>query len=506
MDIIVKNLKEFPNWHLALDFLRRSRVNFLIATEFPSLDVPENSRPQILLQGCAGEGLYLVAPDHYSQRDMLILCTSIAHQRSQEAPWLGSIRSTNFINFLNEFAHVLAGKFELDEVAQAITDKTTDLFEADGASILMPTGDGQFRFAYLTTPRDDVRRRIAGVTVSDSKGVIGWVAKNRRSILVNDDNRAEIFDPNIDLPYHFKTRDVIATPIWSGDLMIGMLLVLNKRSGSFQKTDLRLIQLIAAIIAVFIDKARLYDVHLTYVQVKKELEIAHTLQLDIMPELPSRVGPFLLHGESLQVSRVGGDFWDVLELNETEKLLILGDVSGHGLSAALLMSSVRTALRALLSQVKSPYALIEPLNQLIHKEFGFKGHYVTLILCHLDLEKHEFHYFRGGHQFPILYTNGEYRPLKKTGGLPLGLFPFRKTDLWFRHTLEPGEALYLYTDGIMDGIDGEGDNAFEDLEDLLAGNPDLEQTMEQGEFFKTLSTRYQWRENDDATILRLTRA
>ncbi len=400
----------------------------------------------------------------------------------------------------------MSGKFELAEVAQAITDKTRDLFEADGASILMPTDDGHFRFAYLTTPDEDVRSRIAGVTVPGDKGVTGWVAKNRRSILVNDDNRTEIFDPNVDPPYHFKSRDVIATPIWSGDDMIGMLQVLNKRSGSFQKTDLRLIQLIAAIIAVFIDKARLYETHLTYVQVRKELEIAHTLQRDIMPELPSRVGPFHLHGESLQVSRVGGDFWDVVELSKTEKLLIVGDVSGHGLSAALLMSSFRTALRALLSQVKSPYALIEPLNQMIHKEFGFKGHYVTLILCHLDLAKHQFHYFRGGHQFPILYTNGEYRPLKKTGGLPLGLFPFRQTDQWFSHTLEPGEALYLYTDGIMDGIDPDDDDSTKELEDLLASHPDLEKAMENGSFFSTLSSRLDWHENDDATILRLTRA
>jgi len=505
LDIIVKRSEAFPNWHLALEFLRRSSANFLWCDRFPEIEVEDEIKPQIVLQGGDGRGAFLVVPDEADPEQVIAICTALAVHRAQtDHPRLGSIRSSNFIKFLEEFAGVLAGKFELSEVAQVITEKTCDLFEADGASILWPTGDGNFRFAYLTTEDEEIRQRLENMVVPGDSGVAGWVARNRTTILVNDVNRDEVWNPDVDQRTQFKTRDILAAPIATSQDLIGVLQVVNKKHGKFKETDKRLIQLIAAIIAVFIDKARLYDRQLELARMQRELEIAHTLQRAIMPTLPSVIGPFRLDGESMQVSRVGGDFWDVLDLDGKEALLILGDVSGHGLSAALMMSSVRTASRTLLPHIKSPYALVDPLNLLIHKEFGAEGHYATLIFCHLDFEHHRIHYFRAGHEYPILRSSDGHMKMKRRGGLPMGLFPHRKDDAWYTHHLLPGEALFLYTDGVVDGLPC-GDDDEVHLDDILEEHPDLGDLVVSNRFFSTMEERLGWQAAaDDATFLRLT--
>ncbi|MDJ0838089.1 MAG: SpoIIE family protein phosphatase [Acidobacteriota bacterium] len=506
MDIILKHISTFPNWHLALDFLKRSQVNYLLAEDYPEIEPPNRLRGQIILRGVSGRGLFVTVPATYSEELVLAVATGLATFRTEsDHPRLGSIRSTNFINFLNEFAAILTGKFNLDEVAQAITDKTCALFEADGASILVPTDDENYRFAYITTESDEVRARLEKLVVPANIGVVGWVVKNRKAFLVNDTTRDEVFSDLVDTRAQFKTRDIISAPIDAGDKLIGVLQVLNKRQGKFKQTDLRLIQLIAAIISVFINKAKLYEEQLQYVRMNRELEIAHTLQRHMMPELPSRIGPFLLHGESRQVSQVGGDFWDVLEFGETQRLLILGDVSGHGLAASLLMSSVRTAARALLSTIDSPEELVPLLNKLIHKEFGNKGHYTTMIFCHLDIQRHKILYFRAGHEYPILRNPDGHYKMRRRGGLPLGLFPFRMEDTWFEHDFTTGEALFLYTDGIIDGLPAEEDEELH-LDNIMEQHPYLGDKVGQGLFFETLTSRLGWRDLDDATILRLTLA
>jgi len=502
--IIVKRLEAFPNWYLALEFLRRSHANFLVSDQFPVLEPDEPIKPQIVLQECDGRGEYMVVPDHFEDDEIKAVITALAtHRAETDHPWLGSIRASNFINFLNEFATILAGKFQLSDIAQTITDKTCKLFDADGASILWPTDHGTFRFAYLSTRDEEIRERLEGMEVPGDSGIVGLVAREREAVLVNDVNRDELWNPDVDHRIQFKTRDLLATPIATNDEVIGVLQVVNKRTGKFKETDKRLIQVISAIITVFIDKARLYERQMGLAVMERELEIAHSLQREIMPPLPSVIGPFHLDGESEQITSVGGDFWDVLEFGESEALLIFGDVSGHGLSAALVMSSVRTISRTLLMHIKTPDALVEPLNQMIYRELGSKGHYVTLIFCHLDFEDRCIHYFRAGHEYPILRSGDGHMKMKRQGGLPMGLFPFRKEDLWYTHALKEDEALFLYTDGVIDGIPHPEDDEIH-LETILEAHPDLGDKVLEGTFFETLTERTGWSSRDDATFLRLT--
>ena len=501
MELILKERKQFPNWPLALEFLKRSPMHFLVTDALPPEEPEEALAAQIILRNSRAKVPYLSVPDDFSTTEITAICSALTHlQLTSGQPSFGSVESSNFVMFMKEFTQILSGKFELDEVAQAITDKTCELFGADGASILIPTEDqSQFRFAFLTTATEDIRKRLENILVPADKGVTGWVAQNQRSILINDVNRDLIFNPDIDKRTHFRTREIMATPISTGKRMIGILQIVNKQQGKFEKSDLQIVELIASIIAFFIEKAQLYSSKIIYAKVQKELEIASEMQTSFMPSLPAQIGPFRLVGQSRQVSRVGGDFWDILNINPGEKLLLLGDVSGHGLGASLIMSAVRTACRAILPHLQTTKELIEPLNRLIYEEFGVNRHYATLIFCTIDTVKRRICYFRAGHEYPILRSGGTVQRLKEVGGLPIGLLPFRLNDPWYEFQFEPGDCLYLYTDGVVDGFKDPGLSIL----DVISENPRLGTLLEDGALFSTLRKKYHWTHYDDATLLKL---
>jgi sigma-B regulation protein RsbU (phosphoserine phosphatase) len=497
--INLRELKEFPNWALGLEFLRRSPVNFLLAPEPPTLPVEEAIEHQLVLWGAASDGRFFVVPCEFSRAQVQGICEAILKEHAA-LPSFAAVRSTNFMAFLNAFTQILNGKFELQEVAQAIADKTSELFDADGVSILLPNEDHtKFRFAVINAESEEIARRLDEIEVPADIGVTGWVARNRRSILVNSENRDRIFNPEVDRQTEFETHEILSTPILVGERLIGILQVVSGRPGVFKLSDIQIIELIAAIIGSFIEKAQLYGERLNFAKVQKELEIAHKLQISMMPNLPAYFGPFKLNGESRQVSRVGGDFWDIVTLTEDECLLCIGDVSGHGLGAALIMSAVRTASRALLPQIHSPFALIEPLNLLIHNEFGINGHYATVIFCHLELSKQRIHYFRAGHEFPIIKTADGIDRISKLGSLPIGLFPARQEDEWVDFQLNRGECVFFYTDGVLDGLPLEEPN----LVEILREDPELEMALDDGHFFQRMQRTHQWQEVDDATMLKL---
>lgn len=501
MSIHLKPLDAFPNWALAIQFLRRSPVNFLLASEPPPREVPASVRARVVLHGVPSDGSFLSVPANLETRQIAALCEALLNQQSQgDQHYFGSIRGSNFVAFLNEFASILMGKFELDEVAHALTIKTRELFEAEGASILVPAKNGSnFLFAYVHAEQREVQQRLEHFKVPADKGVAGWVARNRKSILVSKTENCDLLNTEVDEHASFKTRNLIATHISIGDKLLGILEVVNKTTGRFVDSDLQILDLIASITSVFIEKARLYEERVKLMKMEREVSIAHALQIELMPELPARIGPFRLIGESRQFSRVGGDFWDIAELNSNETLLILGDVSGHGLSAAMVMSAVRIATRAILPRLGSPYGLIDPLNSFIHNEFGIKGHFVTLVLCYLQIEEKALHYFRAGHEYPVFKSSGDYCSLKRSGGLPLGLFPFRQRDEWGSLNFGPNDCLFLFTDGVSEGI-SEGEL---DMADLLRAHPDLEAALEQERFFDAISERFGWKDEDDATFLKL---
>jgi len=236
-----------------------------------------------------------------------------------------------------------------------------------------------------------------------------------------------------------------------------------------------------------------------FVAIERELDIAHQLQLSMMPNLPRDFGPFSLEGQILLSSQVGGDFWDLIELNDEEALLVVGDSSGHGLASALIMSALRHSLQALATQIKDYRDFVEPLNEIMYREFKTKARYATMVFVHLKRNCPTIRYLRAGHELILHRRANCFQPEEWRGGLPVGLFPKRTEDEWVEITLHPGDELFFYTDGIIDGLP----NKTRKMMPLLEDTSNIKEMLERQAFFSYLAAEHQWTNIDDATLLML---
>lgn len=234
-----------------------------------------------------------------------------------------------------------------------------------------------------------------------------------------------------------------------------------------------------------------------YVAIERELDIAHQLQLSMMPNLPRNFGPYQLEGQILLSSQVGGDFWDLIELNDEEALLVVGDSSGHGLASALIMSALRHSLQALATQILDYRDFVEPLNAIMYREFKAKSRYATMVFVHLKRNCPTIRYLRAGHELILHRRQDLFQPEEWRGGLPVGLFPERTDDQWVEITLHPGDELFLYTDGVTDGLP----NKTRKIIPLLEEAGDIKGMLEKKGFFNYLAGQHGWTNIDDATLL-----
>ena len=184
-------------------------------------------------------------------------------------------------------------------------------------------------------------------------------------------------------------------------------------------------------------------------RLERELEVARDIQLSILPRvLPEDTGwEFGIHFSSMEA--VGGDFYDVIELGNGKLGIAVGDVSGHGVPAALFMSLTATMLRAEAKRLDSPGDVLRAVNgQLL--DASDSGMFVTVLYGILDRSKKSFEYARAGHLTPLLVIPGE-PPVQLEDGLGqlLGVFDDMVLDE-VKIALEPGTVMVIYTDGVTE--------------------------------------------------------
>ena len=203
-------------------------------------------------------------------------------------------------------------------------------------------------------------------------------------------------------------------------------------------------------------------------RVRDELEVARQLQQELLPSrLPELPGYRVAHSYRT-ANEIGGDYYDFVELDDGRVAIAVGDASGHGISAGLLMAIANSALKLAIDLDPSPTAVLELLNKVLCRT-GSGREFMTLFYCLLDPETGDLEYANGGHPFPLLRrAAGEVVELGE-GSLPLGM----RRDVRFagaRETLGRGDFLVLYSDGLPEAIGGEASEAFgfDRLKGLLA--------------------------------------
>ena len=241
----------------------------------------------------------------------------------------------------------------------------------------------------------------------------------------------------------------MSVPLWNNTEVIGMIYVDTvSRPGYFTKLDLEVLTLLANLSAIKIDHVRLAERDQKMREIERELKTAAQIQRRLLPGEPPSFAGYDLHGHNDPCYEVGGDYFDFQPRENGRLGIAVGDVSGKGIGAALLMATLQASFRAHASTDATPEDLVERLNRAICAS-SEANKFITFFYGELDRETHGLHYVNAGHNPPFLFrANGAPEPLR-TGGMILGFQPtigYTGKEV----TLAPGDLLLLFTDGVTE--------------------------------------------------------
>ena len=243
------------------------------------------------------------------------------------------------------------------------------------------------------------------------------------------------------------------------------------------------------------------------VALQNELNIASEMQQSILPAQFPRGPDFQVYASMTPARNVGGDFYDIVHLEDNRIGVAIADVSDKGVPAALYMMSSRTLLKGAAIGCESPSQVLDEVNGLLQDDSD-TGMFVTLFYGIYDPATNEFTYANGGHNPPlIVHADGSSTVLAMTGGVALGVVPsiqYEQTTV----ALSPGDTILLYTDGVTDATNEEGEFfGLERLQATFAGNPPRDSRAANDAVFEALQNFVgDVAQADDITCLALSRS
>ena len=359
--------------------------------------------------------------------------------------------------FIAELSMVVAAHSDLQPILDWIVRKTTDLLGTDECTIKLLGADQ----ATAHTIIFDNRR-------SGPEAGSTWAAAVRTSVTgFLMAHGSELVTPDVTSDPRFSglkgtesaVRGLLAVPLRVDGRMTGLLAVSEQKPGrEWNASDVQLMNIVASHSAGVIEKARLRveaeekrRLELENERMEKELLLARDIQMRLIPETSWSSGAWKVDGRVVPARQVGGDYYDYFPIGASRLAVTLADVSGKGVPAALLVSTVQGTLRAFADGEHSPAQVLLQLNRSICRNAG-PGRFVTLFYAEFDLASGAMRFVNAGHNYPLLRRrDGALEPLQ-TGGLPLGLFE----DAVYEEgatTLAEGERLLLFSDGITEAID-----------------------------------------------------
>ncbi len=323
---------------------------------------------------------------------------------------------------------------------------------AEGGALFLLEDEGRV----LRCQASEGAVQIAGIMLPSDHGVIGRVVQSNAGVIVHDPASDPSFDGSIDARTGFVTRSILAAPLSVRENCIGAIELINKRAddGRFQPTDLALLEVLCSSAALAILNARLSVELAEQERVRREVELAAEIQRNLLPSPPSP--DFPVFGLNIPARKVSGDFYDFFQLADGRIAFCLGDVSGKGINAALLMAKTASLYRCLGKEETSPGRLLARINDEIF-ETATRGMFVTLIGGVYNPTTDRLCFANAGHEPPLYQSrDGSFTDFPADAP-PLGILPATGDRLPERELALGGGAFYIFTDGLTEGRRADGE-------------------------------------------------
>jgi sigma-B regulation protein RsbU (phosphoserine phosphatase) len=341
----------------------------------------------------------------------------------------------------------LAEDRPLPDMFRIILDLSIEAVGAQRGVLMTPEADGQLQV-----------QAARGNAFRISTAVRDRVLKTRDSILISDTQLDESFRLRQSIVEQ-RVRTFMAVPLQTKERIIGLIYVDSPTlTRVFTKDDLNLLTVMANTAAVRIEHARLAEIEHQERIMKRDLQQAADIQRGFLPAVAPQLPGLDLTGYNAPCRTVGGDYYDFFPYPNGRVAMVLGDVSGKGMPASLLMMSLQARVQVLIEEPEELGAVMTRLNRLTATNCP-ANRFITFFMCLLDGGTGDLVYCSAGHNPPLLVrANGKVEWLE-FGNMPLGIIPTTRYEE-ARERLSPGDVLVIYSDGVTDATNPHEDEEF----------------------------------------------
>ncbi|HMG33914.1 MAG TPA: GAF domain-containing SpoIIE family protein phosphatase [Blastocatellia bacterium] len=348
------------------------------------------------------------------------------------------------IETLVDSVRKVSSSLDLDEVIDTIFEAVKELIDYS-AAVICVLDERTGNILELKTMGYPPRWFKEDFLTSGS-GIIGWVIKNCRGTVVNDVKTDTRY-----VKARQETRSEIAAPITRADgKCIGAINLEYDSPSFYDEHSLELLTMFASLASAAIDHTLLYRQVMKQRRVESELELARKVVEGLMPRSFPKIKGYDMHGTTMPVREIGGDYLDFIDSITDRLAVLVADVSGKGLAAALIMVTFRAYIHATVINEFAMRVVMYRVNRLIF-EATEGERFITCFYGLVDPDHRRLLYINAGHNPPLLLRANGQKQLLDQGGLPLGIFDNSKYSESVVD-FERGDVLVMYTDGVIEAL------------------------------------------------------
>ena len=364
------------------------------------------------------------------------------------------------LRMLLDITKTISRSLDLDEVLNLVMDTLDSLVPYDAAGIYLVKCSAPL--AEWEGQPDETcvfhTQAVRGYDIDDlqelhlkmGEGLIGHVAVTGKPYVSNDVRSDRRY-----INARSRTHSEMVAPIISNNEVIGVFDLESDELNAYSNDDLEVLLLLASQVAIIIEKVMLHEQMIEKQRLETQLEVARQVQLELLPARDPQIDGFDISAYNFPTEEVSGDYYDWVRIYDDQIGIVIADVSGKGVPAALLMAFLRASLRAATHIGYAPHISMTKVNYLLWESIE-RNQFVTAFYGILDATNRTLSYSNAGHSPALLMNADGTARYEERGGVPLGMFRDTRYYEYFQ-MIEPGQVLVLYTDGVNEATNAGGE-------------------------------------------------
>jgi serine phosphatase RsbU (regulator of sigma subunit)/HAMP domain-containing protein len=353
----------------------------------------------------------------------------------------------NELSTLQELGKSVSSTLELDHLVEIITNSIMYGLGFDKAIFLFPDSKKEYIVEWKN-PRKDNNKESIKLILSREDDILNKVYFEQQDLLINDVSKYK--SPIISA---FNLKKFLISPLVAGEQILSIVITDNSKSNKdITQSDVKVLSTFIHEASLALNNAKLYKDVGEKKRIEEELRIGQDIQLELLPKESPNISGLDIYGHTIPAKEIGGDYFDFIPGKDGHFAIIIGDVSGKGVPAGLIMIMTRSILHSLVTTKSSPREIILDTNKILAQDITHR--FVTLLYLSWDSNRKIFKYSSAGHERLVIYrANKQKCDVKLSGGLALGVLPdideiVSENEI----SLDDGDMIFLYTDGATESM------------------------------------------------------